>query len=159
MKNNQDIALFLLRISLGWIFLYAGLVKLTNPSWSAEGFLHGAKNLPILYNWFASDKILPITNILNEWGLTLLGISLILGIFVRLSSFFGIILMILYYIAQFEFPYSDSHSFVVDNHVIYIFLLLYFMRVRAGRVHGMEKSIAKFPIVRSFSKFYKRYLG
>jgi uncharacterized membrane protein YphA (DoxX/SURF4 family) len=38
--------------------------------------------------------MLPITNFINAWGLTILGISLILGIGVRLFSILGAILMI-----------------------------------------------------------------
>lgn len=65
----QKISLLLLRLALGSImFFYAGIMKVLNPAWSAEGYLKSAKTFPALYQWFASFDILPITNFVNEWG-------------------------------------------------------------------------------------------
>lgn len=138
MSKLQKISLFLLRASLGWLFFYAGLTKLINPNWSAAGFLSGASTFPGFFHWLARPEILPVINILNEWGLALLGVSLILGIFVRFSSFFGAILMILYYLAQLKFPYPNANSFIVDEHIIYALVLLYFIAVRAGKTWGLD---------------------
>ena len=80
MTQFQKISLFLLRVSLGWMFFYAGITKVINPAWSAEGYLNGAKTFAGFYHWLASPGILPVTNFVNEWGLTLLGVSLVLGI-------------------------------------------------------------------------------
>jgi thiosulfate dehydrogenase [quinone] large subunit len=138
MSKLQKITLFLLRVSLGWIFFYTGLTKVITPGWSAGGFLSNAGTFPAFFHWLTRPDILPAVNFLNEWGLLLLGVSLILGIFVRFSSFFGAILMVLYYLAQLKFPYPNASSFIVDEHIIYIFLLLYFLAVRAGKVWGLD---------------------
>jgi thiosulfate dehydrogenase [quinone] large subunit len=138
MSKLQKITLFLSRVSLGWIFFYAGLTKLIDPKWSAGGFLSAAGTFPAFFRWLAGPDILPVVNFLNEWGLILLGVSLILGIFVRFSSFFGAILMVLYYFAHLKFPHPDPNSFIVDDHIIYAFLLLYFLAVRAGKVWGLD---------------------
>jgi len=138
MSKLQKITLFSLRVSIGWLFFYAGLTKLIDPKWSAAGFLSNAGTFPAFYSWLTRPDILPVVNFLNEWGLLLLGASLILGIFVRFSSFFGALLMILYYFAHLKFPYPDANSFIVDNHIIYAFLLLYFFAVRAGKVWGLD---------------------
>ena len=37
------IAITVLRVLVGWHFLYEGLTKLTSPSWSAAGYLKQAK--------------------------------------------------------------------------------------------------------------------
>ena len=37
------IAITVLRVLVGWHFLYEGLTKLTTPSWSAAGYLKQAK--------------------------------------------------------------------------------------------------------------------
>ena len=105
MNKLQRISLFVLRIGLGWVFFWAGITKVLNPAWSAEKFLQGAKTFPELFSWFASPGMLPITNFMNEWGLTLLGASLILGIFVRWSAPLGVLLMVLYYLPILKFPY------------------------------------------------------
>ncbi|MEK7133249.1 MAG: DoxX family membrane protein, partial [Patescibacteria group bacterium] len=89
MTKFQKLSLFFLRISLGWLMFYAGIAKILNPEWSAAGYLKSAKTFVGFYQWLASPGVLPIINFLNEWGLTILGVSLILGIGVRLSSILG----------------------------------------------------------------------
>lgn len=132
-------ALIILRISMGWVMLYAGLTKVFDPEWSASGYLMNAKTFPGLFELLAQPSILPFINFLNEWGLTLLGISLILGVFVRLSSMLGAILMFLYYLPVLEFPYVGAHSFIIDDHIIYMLVLVYFACVNAGRIFGLDK--------------------
>lgn len=76
---------------------------------------------------------------MNEWGLTLLGVSLILGIFVRWSALFGIALMVLYYLPILQFPYPDANSFIVDQHFMFIIVLVVLAAFDAGRFWGLEK--------------------
>ena len=154
MTKGQKISLFLLRISMGWLMFYAGITKVLNPEWSAVGYLKGAKTFAGFYNWLLQPGILPIVNFLNEWGLTLLGISLIFGIAVRLSSVLGAILMLLYYFPALEFPYIKPFSFLVDEHIIYALILLFFMAVKAGRVWGFDSVCANFPICKRYPKLH-----
>jgi thiosulfate dehydrogenase [quinone] large subunit len=135
---SQKITFFLLRISLGWYMLYAGVSHIMDRTWSAEGYLRGAKILPELYTWFASPHVLPIINLVNEWGLALLGVSLILGAFVRFSAPLGALMMLLYYIPL-GVIHPDAHSMVVDDHVIFIFALLFFAASDAGRTWGVDQ--------------------
>lgn len=118
--------LTLLRVSLGWLFFYSGITKVLDPTWSAEGYIKGAHTFTATYQLLLQPQILPLVNIANEWGLTLLGAALILGVFVRISSFLGAALMLLYYFAILEFPYPNSHSYIVDEHIIYALVLLFF---------------------------------
>jgi thiosulfate dehydrogenase (quinone) large subunit len=153
MTNTQKLSLFLLRISLGGLFLYAGLTKVINPAWSSAGYLKGAKAFGGFYAWLASPGMIGLVDFMNEWGLTLLGISLILGIAVRLSAVLGMALMLLYYIPL-GFPYPNTHAFIVDEHIVYIFGLAVLASFRAGRVWGLESwcanlsLCAKFPVLR-----------
>lgn len=149
MTKFQRGALVLLRVSMGWMFLYAGVVKLINPGWSAERFLNNAKSFPEFFAWFASPSMLPLTDFLNEWGLTLLGISLILGIGVRLATILGVALMALYYLPL-DFPKPNANSFVVDDHIIYIFALLVLGAFKAGRYFGLENWCSNLPICRKY---------
>ena len=121
MNKTATTALFLARISLGWLFFYAGITKILDPNWSAQGFLGSAKTFPDLYAWFASPANINWVNFLNEWGLTLIGVALILGVFTKWASIAGILMMLLYYFPGLDFPYID-HGFIVDQHIIYIFL-------------------------------------
>lgn len=138
MTKFEKISLFFLRISLGFMFLYAGITKVLDPRWSAADYLTTAKTFPAFFAWLARTDILPITNFINEWGLTLLGISLMLGVFVRLSSILGAGLMLLYYFPILDFPYPNPHSFLIDEHIIYAAALLVLASIHAGRVWGLE---------------------
>ena len=137
MTSPQKFFLFVSRITVGWMFFYAGITKVLDPQWSAEGYLKGAKAFTWFFQMLLDPSILPIINFMNKWGLTLLGLSLILGLFVRFSSLLGVLLMALYYIAL-GFPYPNPHSYIVDEHIIYISVLLFFAAVKAGRVFGLD---------------------
>ncbi len=150
--NLQKVSLFLLRVAMGWMMLYAGITKIIDPKWSAAGYLKGAKVFSGFFDWFLQPGVLPITNFINEWGLTLLGISLILGIGVRLSSILGAVLMMLYYFPILDFPYPNPHSYLVDEHIIYALVLLAFAGLRAGRVWGLENWCQNLPICRKFPR-------
>lgn len=159
MTQAQKISLFLLRITIGWLMFYAGITKVLNPEWSAAGYLSNAKTFSSFFQWFADPAILPYTNFINEWGLTLLGVSLILGVFVRLSSIFGIALMLLYYFPVLEFPYiPGAHAFIVDEHIIYALVLVLFANLRAGRVWGLENWCSNLPICAKYPKL-RTWLG
>ncbi len=152
MNNYQKISFFLLRLSLGWLMFYAGITKVLNPEWTAKGYLESAKSLTVFYAWLASPNILPIIDFIAQWGLTVLGVSLILGIGVRLFSYFGAILMLLFYLPKLEFPYPNAHSFIVDEHIIYTFVFIFLGASRAGRILGLEKWFSNLPILKKLKK-------
>jgi len=138
MTGLQKFSLVLLRLALGWLFLYAGVTKIINPDWSAAGYLANAKTFPELYAWLALPANLPWVNLLNEWGLTLIGLSLLVGLWVRWSALVGIGLMILYYLPVLNFPLAGEHSLLVDDHVIYALGLLTLIAFRAGHQWGLD---------------------
>lgn len=158
MTQLQKMPVFFLRVALGWLFFWSGITKVLDPAWSAAGYLQGAKNLAGFYHWLAAPTILPFINFLNEWGLTLLGLSLILGLFVRLGAIMGSILMLLYYLPILQFPYPDPHSFLVDQHIIYIAALFVLASVRAGRAWGLEPWCSRLPVCLKFPKL-RAWLG
>ena len=126
--------MFLLRLGLGLVFFWAGWEKVIDPEWSAAGYLMGAKTFKTLYIWFASPGVLPVTNFLNEWGLTLIGLALIVGFSVRLASFFGIVMMALYYLPIFP----PAHG-LVDEHIIYSLVFLALIAFGSGEILSLGK--------------------
>lgn len=88
----------LLRLAVGWHFLYEGLTKLFDPSWTAAGYLQSTTGgLAGFYHWLASDPtILSVVDALNVWGLILIGACLMLGLFTRFSAGLGMVLLGLY---------------------------------------------------------------
>lgn len=148
----ERFSLLLLRLTTGWLFFYAGITKVFDPNWSAAGYLSNAKTFSGLFQWFASPEMLPVTNFLNEWGLTLIGLSLILGVFVRLSGILGALLMLLYYFPVLDGAYPNAHSFIVDEHIIYAAALLTLAALRAGRVYGLERWCSSLPVCSRFPR-------
>jgi|SRR3989344_7668456 len=137
MSTYQKLSIFLLRISLGALFFYAGITKVLDPSWTAAGYIGQAKHFVSFFEWVRSPSMIGITNLVNEWGLTILGASLIIGLFVRYSAWFGILLMSLYYLVL-PFPYPNTHALVVDEHIIYICALLVLATLDSGRIWGFD---------------------
>lgn len=87
-----------------------------------------------------------------KWGLTFLGISLILGLFVRFSSYLGMLLMFLLYLPILNFPMVGKNSYLVDQHIIYMAGLLLLASCRAGHVWGLDKWCSSLPICAKYPK-------
>jgi thiosulfate dehydrogenase (quinone) large subunit len=153
MTQYQKLFLLLLRLSIGWLFFYAGITKVLNPSWSAAGYLNNAKTFTGFYQWLASPDILPFTNFFNEWGLTLIGAALILGVFVRLASVLGVAIMVLYYFPILLFPKVGANAYIVDEHIIYAIALLLLASLSAGRVFGLANWCSRLPWCARHPKF------
>ena len=125
----------ILRLAIGWHFIYEGVAKLTAGNWSAGGFLNGTYSFfSGFYRWLASSPIrLEIVDFLNIWGLIFIGLGLFTGFFTRLAALAGSVLLILYYFAYPPFGISllsgDGTLFVVDKIFIeasaLIFILFY----------------------------------
>jgi thiosulfate dehydrogenase (quinone) large subunit len=139
---------FFFRIAMGWTFLYAGLSQLTDPHFTVAGFLAGTKTFHDQLAWFAIPAIAPYTTFLVKWGHTLIGLSLISGCMVRLSSPFGIFLMAIYYCAHMDWPYIEGHvNFIMDYHLVYVAVLIFLMAKHAGHVWGLDGWLEKLPVI------------
>ncbi len=141
----------MLRISLGCLFFYAGITKILDPTWSAAGYLKGAKAFVGFYQWLAGPGVLPVVNFFNAWGLTLLGVSLILGIGVRLASYLGAGMMVLYWLPL-GLPHPNEHAYIVDEHIIYAAGLLVTAGYRTGRMFGLANWCAQLPLCARYPK-------
>lgn len=130
-------ALVGLRVVMGWVFFYAGITKVTDPSWSAEGFLLHAipEGNPFggLWATLANDWLWLIDP-LNAWGLTLIGAALILGAAVRWAALWGSVVMLFYWAASLPL----QHAIVIDSHIVYALLLFGLGAFGAGRLFGVD---------------------
>ncbi|HPD13523.1 MAG TPA: DoxX family protein [Planctomycetota bacterium] len=116
----QSVMFTLLRIAIGWHFLYEGLVKLADPAWSAAGYLQNAQG-PLAGAFqaiAASPAALKAVNAANVWGLTLVGAALMLGAFTRLAAAGGMLLLALYYAAY--PPFFGAQAGPVEGHYLFI---------------------------------------
>lgn len=139
MKNHILWATLFLRISLGWIFLFTGIEKLTQ-GFSAAGYLsHLQGPFSFLFSPMAGNAL--VDNLVI-WGEILIGACLILGALVGFAAFWGVVMMLLFYLSG--YPYE--HSFIVNEHIIYILVLFYLVVSGSGHILGADKVLEKkFP--------------
>lgn len=124
LNNNNWTRYFFtfLRMAIGWHFLYEGVSKLIIQNWSSYSYLANSTGpLSGFYHWMAlSPGLLKIVDILNIYGLIIIGTALFIGLFSRLAALAGTLLLTLYYFAY--PPFGDSlfnsgegHLFIVDK--------------------------------------------
>jgi len=146
--QKQNFFFALVRISLGWIFLWAFLDKLfglgfataKEAAWISggsptTGFLTHAVSGPFA-DFFSSLAGAPWVDWLFMIGLLCLGVALILGIAMRLAGFFGALLMVIFYLASAIPPTNNPF---VDEHIVYALMLLGFAVSEEGQTLGLGK--------------------
>lgn len=148
MSGSAKVPFILLRLGIGWVLFYAGWSKVVTfftgaDNWTAAGFLsHLEGPFAGFYSSMAGNALV---DYLNAYGLLLIGVAIFLGVLVRWAAFWGIVIMLLYWLA--EFP--PEHAFVIDDHVVYALVLLLLATAGAGRVWGLDKSIEGSELVKS----------
>lgn len=150
-SNNQLIIFTLLRVAIGWHFLYEGLVKLFTPGWSSAEFLQMSNWIfaPLFKSIAENPTALQVVDFLNIWGLTFIGLGLILGIFTRQSIIFGMILLSLYYVANPPFVKNDfgmpteGHYLIVNKTLIEFLALTVLLFVPTGITYGLDRILLK----------------
>ncbi len=135
-KPSFAVLFVVLRVLIGLQFLLAGIAKLGD--WSAEGYLLAATG-PFA-NVFHSMAGNGFVDVLNVAGQIAVGAALILGLCVRPASFFGAIMILLYYFAHFE---QNTVNGLVEYHLIYFVLFCLFLAGGAGRLFGLDGIAAR----------------
>jgi thiosulfate dehydrogenase [quinone] large subunit len=152
----QMIALALLRVLIGWHFLYEGIAKLLKPGWTAASFLLQARGaLAGLFHWMAGNaEVLSYVNLLNIWGLILIGTGLIVGCFTRTASTAGILLILLYYFCNppfagyfYSIPAEGSYL-IVNKNLVEAAALLVTLMMASGRFYGIDQIFHKLRAAR-----------
>ena len=141
------VVLSLMRIGIGWHFLYEGLAKLFDSGWSAQSYLLNAKWLGAeIFHWMAnSPAVLQAVNWLNIWGLIAIGMALFFGAFTRLAAGLGIALLALYYIANPPFIGMDygmpaeGHYLIVNKNLIEMMGLALLIAVPKAWIPGFDR--------------------
>jgi thiosulfate dehydrogenase [quinone] large subunit len=158
-----------LRIALGWVFLWAFLDKLLalgfatgrledggidffgngaaalNGGSPTSGFLTYASRGPLggFYRSLASSGWV-------DWlfmaGLLGIGVALILGVGLRVAAVTGSVLMLMMWSAAL-WPENNP---VVDDHIIYALVLVVLAAVRAGDTWGFGRAWGRTRLVRRF---------
>ena len=154
------------RISLGWIFLWAFLDKMFGLGYTTSpeaAWLNGGN--PI-YGYLTYGTSGPFAESFSgladstffQWlfmiGLLGIGLSLILGIGLKVAAYTGALLLMLMYISALPMVSEGSHNPLVDDHVVYAFLLLYLgytnedHKLSLGNAWSKLEIVKKYPILR-----------
>jgi thiosulfate dehydrogenase (quinone) large subunit len=145
----QTVALVALRFAIGWHLFYEGAAKLANPYWTSAGYLEAARGFASSwFEWLAVDPgRLALVDRLNEWGLIMLGLALMLGFLTRTATVLAIVLLFLYYLAApawvgFEYAFPQEGAYVIINkNVIEILALFVTLAFPTGRLVGIDRLI------------------
>lgn len=143
MSATEKGIVFFFRIAMAWTFLYAASHQVFDPQFSVVGFLSHTKTFNGLFSLFTGPAIAPVITFLVAYGHLLIGLSLLVGLMVRVSAAFGILLMLFYWMAHMDWPYiSDTNNFIIDSHIVYAGVLVYLIVMRAGHVWGLDGLMA-----------------
>lgn len=145
--NLQYNWLVVLRVAIGWHFLFEGYVKVINPHWTSGGYLNDSKGIlsGMFYSLAANVELLKIADFLNQWGLVILGLCLILGAFTKLASIGGMLLLALYYFSHppflgFEYALPSEGSYLVVDKTLIEFCALGVIAVTGtGAYLGLDR--------------------
>jgi len=150
-KSNQVLtgikiySLVLLRLAIGWHFLFEGLSKLFTPAWtSADYLLISNWIFSGFFHWIANNAgLLGMTDFAVTWGLILIGLALFLGLFDRLASIAGMILITMFWLANppltgldFGVPHEGNYL-VVDKNLIEFLALFILSLFSTGKYLGL----------------------
>lgn len=139
----------LLRILIGWHFLYEGIVKVYNPNWTSYGYLVSAQGpFKTLFQAFASEHVLPWVDTLNWAALVFVGITLILGLFERAGALVGVGMLMLYYLAHPSWPgmaqiNTEGSYWIVNKNLIEAAACLVLFYCPTGKVFGLSRFFSK----------------
>jgi len=164
MENNysksQLTFLVILRIFIGWHFLFEGMVKVLNPGWSASAYLMDSQGLfgQFFIKMSTNPGLMKVVDFLNEWALVAIGLALILGCFARLASLGGMLLLLLYTLShpaligiKYMMPMEGSY-FLIDKNLVEMAALAVLFFFPASRIIGIDLLLYKILPV-SFRKF------
>jgi uncharacterized membrane protein YphA (DoxX/SURF4 family) len=152
-KQNETLSsvlkvfLIMLRTVIGWHFLYEGIAKLYTPNWTSAGYLEMSRWIfKDFFSWIAAHpSLLRIVDLMNIWGLVAIGLGLMLGLFVRWASIAGVLLLLLYYVANppllgMDFGTVTEGSYlVVDKNLVELFALCVLAFIPAGYLAGLDR--------------------
>lgn len=151
LSNMQLSVLVVLRIAIGWHFLYEGLTKVLNPNWSAFGYLMDSKGFMsgFFHSMAQNAALLSTVDFLNEWGLMFIGLGLTLGCFTRIAAYSGMILLGMYYLSHppltgLKYALPTEGNYLVIDKVFIEFLTMWILAlIPTGSIIGLDRLIYK----------------
>lgn len=160
MENNKaQKFLGLLRLVMGWIFLWAFFDKLFGLGFSTTlpnawinggsptaGFLQFAVHGPFadFYHSLAGSALVDWLFML---GILFVGVSLMFGIFMKLGGFAGVLILFLMYTAV---GLSPVNNLFIDEHIVYILVLIILVLTNSGQYLGLARRWGNSSLARKY---------
>lgn len=147
LSRSAMIAITVLRVVVGWHFLYEGIAKVTSAAWSAAGYMKVSRGpFAGLFHWIASQpQLLDRANLITMYGLTIVGGLLILGLFTRVAALAGIGFILLFYLCNppfvgyfYSIPTEGSYL-IVNKNVVELCALAVVLLTRSGLYAGIDR--------------------
>ena len=138
-----------LRILIGWHFLYEGVIKLYDPAWTSFGYLASAQGpLKQFFLVMTDEAIINWTDGLNVAALIIVGLTLTLGIFEKIGTIIGIGLLAMYYLAHPPFPWLEQlriegNYWFVNKNLIELAALVVIYQLPTSYYFGLSRIIKK----------------
>lgn len=153
--------LAVLRILLGWIFLWAFLDKLLGLGFATTGggWISGVSPTTGFLSRATTGPLAPVFQSLAghgwvDWmfmvGLLGIGLALILGIAMRPAALAGSVMLALMYLALL-WPKNNP---IIDDHIVYIVLLILLAATESGNTWGIgewwgtQSLVERYPILK-----------
>ena len=159
LNRTQQIGLVLLRTLIGWHFLYEGLVKLVWPAWtragvpmgrfSSAGYLRSSTGpFADVFRAFADASWLPWLDLLVAWGLLLIGLGLMLGLFTQAACAGALALLALFYLSWLPTrgvyePGTEGNYLLVNKNLVEAAAVFVVLVFRTGRIAGLDLLLAR----------------
>ncbi len=146
----QQFMLVLFRFCVGWHLFYQGMGKLRAARWSAEPYLKSADGpLAALFQRMTENRAwLSVADQATIWGLMILGVLLMVGLFTRAASLGAIALLLLFYLAHPPFPVHgfgvptiNGNELYVNQVLIEILALAVSLSFDTGKISGLDMLI------------------
>lgn len=145
--NTEQVLVVFFRLAIGWTFLWAAIHHFGDDQF-VTGFLSHTKTFHDVYAPLTNPAIVPTLTFLVEYGHLLIGLSLISGLLVRVSSPFAIMLLLMYWTAHMDFPFIENvNNYLVDYHIVYSGVLVYLIIKRAGHVFGLDGLLERMHMI------------
>ena len=138
-----------LRILIGWHFLYEGVIKLYDPEWTSFGYLASSQGpLKQFFLLMTDEAVINWTDGLNVAALIIVGLTLTLGLFERIGAVIGIGLLAMYYLAHPSFPWfeqinTEGNYWFVNKNLIEMAALLVIYQLPTAGYFGLKRLIKK----------------
>jgi len=159
LNRTQQIGLVLLRTLIGWHFLYEGLVKLVWPAWtragapmgrfSSAGYLRSSTGpFADVFRALADASWLPWLDLLVAWGLLLIGLGLVLGLFTQVACGGALALLAVFYLSWLPTrgvyePGTEGNYLFVNKNLVEAAAVFVVLVFRTGRIAGLDLVLAR----------------